>query len=257
MRLLEEDRDSGLLIYSCPECGWKEKQYGKAAAAPEPERIEAPATTKVDNTRRSANGAVPVAPKAKHYWIITAGIVATALVGLAIIGDNFMNERTGRTLRGTCESGDATACYNLGVQYEFGDEVKLDETRAASLYQQACDGGDMRGCIRLGGLYANGTGVTQDYTHAAALYERGCLGGHAEGCANIGFMYYSGEGVAQDYVTAASLYQKGCDGGNAFACGELAGMYIRGTGLTQDSARAAALYEKACSNELYSSEACR
>ena len=40
-------------------------------------------------------------------------------------------------------------CYSLGYNYENGLGVKLDRTRAISLYRQVCASGDTKACADL------------------------------------------------------------------------------------------------------------
>ena len=49
-------------------------------------------------------------------------------------------------LRVSCDAGDATACYDLGLMYEAGAGVTQDRARARSLFQRACDGGLVDAC---------------------------------------------------------------------------------------------------------------
>ena len=50
-----------------------------------------------------------------------------------------------------CALRDPSACYNLGIQYRFGEGVQQDLARAAELYRRACDGNVFEACTNLGG----------------------------------------------------------------------------------------------------------
>jgi uncharacterized protein len=48
----------------------------------------------------------------------------------------------------SCASGEAGACFNLGLFYKQGRGVEADPKRAAELFRQACEGGMDRACGR-------------------------------------------------------------------------------------------------------------
>ena len=45
-----------------------------------------------------------------------------------------------------CDTGDASACYNLGLMYASGSLVKPDLVKAKNLFQKAEDAGLIKGC---------------------------------------------------------------------------------------------------------------
>jgi TPR repeat protein len=53
-----------------------------------------------------------------------------------------------RLLEKGCAAQDTLGCFNLGVFYEFGEEVPMDKKRASGYYKQACDRGDKEACER-------------------------------------------------------------------------------------------------------------
>lgn len=83
-----------------------------------------------------------------------------------------------------CESGDATSCYGAAVEYETGDKVTQDYSRAAKLYERACNEGAAGGCNNLGVLYEIGLARNQDEKKADGLYDQACKGGDEYGCDN-------------------------------------------------------------------------
>jgi hypothetical protein len=52
-------------------------------------------------------------------------------------------------LRSSCERGNATGCYDLGVIYEKGNGVGKDNAQAVSFYKKACDAGFAQSCTSL------------------------------------------------------------------------------------------------------------
>ncbi|MDP2078281.1 MAG: sel1 repeat family protein [Sulfuricurvum sp.] len=51
------------------------------------------------------------------------------------------------TLTKACNSGNADACFSLGIKYYNGNGVKKDQNKAEQLYKQACKGGISEACI--------------------------------------------------------------------------------------------------------------
>ena len=121
-----------------------------------------------------------------------------------------------------CSTGNATACYELGVMYRNGAGVARNDARAASLFQTACQSGKAAGCYDLGVLYLAGEGVARDDVRAAKLFQTACDGGDGGGCNNIGALYARGQGVARDELRAVKLYERACAAGYALGCTNLA-----------------------------------
>ncbi|WP_275542058.1 tetratricopeptide repeat protein [Helicobacter sp. 13S00477-4] len=191
-----------------------------------------------------------------------------------------------------CSGGDATACANLAMIYDF--QKKSDENnkeKAAQLYMTGCQGGDVLACNNLAWMYANGEGVQKDYFKAIQYYKYACeagsdlgcynlglmsntntiygidkakLGlvdlnylacnaGDINGCANLGWMYTNGtSGAPVSYFYAAKYYQIACDGGLLSSCNNLAILYQKGLGVPQDTQRALDLFAFVCDNGLQS-----
>ncbi|MCE2029791.1 caspase family protein [Sessilibacter corallicola] len=151
-----------------------------------------------------------------------------------------------QTLLDNCNNGNTSDCVSLGYDFDIGDGVPQNYTKASELYLKGCEGGEARGCTNLGVLYEKGRGVTQNYTKARDLYLKGCEGGEARGCTNLGVLYEKGRGVTQNYTKARDLYLKGCEGGNAYGCTNLGVLYEKGRGVTQNYTKARELYLKGC-----------
>jgi uncharacterized protein len=83
-----------------------------------------------------------------------------------------------------CESGNAGSCYSAAVEYEIGEKVEQDYSRAADLYERACNEGAAGGCNNLGVLYEIGLSRDQDERKAGSLYDQACQGGDQYGCDN-------------------------------------------------------------------------
>ncbi|WP_158515969.1 tetratricopeptide repeat protein [Pararhodobacter sp. CCB-MM2] len=147
-----------------------------------------------------------------------------------------------------CAAEDMGACINLGVEYEYGDNVAQDTARAQALYRQACDGGDPLGCANLGNGIVSGwaDGTAEE---ATGLFRQACAMGEVQACSDLGVSYAQGEGVAVDASVAAMFYGMACEGGSALGCANLAEAYRDGKGVPQDPARAMTLMAEACDGE--------
>lgn len=100
------------------------------------------------------------------------------------------------------EQGDATAQYNLGVMYAYGQGVKQDDKQAAYWYQKAAEQDHAGAQAFLGAMYFNGQGVRQDYKKAVYWYQKAANQGLAVAQFLLGNMYAYGRGVSQNNIEA-------------------------------------------------------
>jgi hypothetical protein len=61
-----------------------------------------------------------------------------------------------------CDTGNAEACFRLGVMYEYGRFVQKDLLKAAELFIKACNNGNDEAYQELVIMYENGK-VAQKY----------------------------------------------------------------------------------------------
>lgn len=82
-------------------------------------------------------------------------------------GTNYLNYGEAvRWLRRAAAHGSVAAMDNLGMAYEDGFGVKMDDKEAAKWYQQAADTGNAAAQANLGELYLDGRGVPSDPVQA-------------------------------------------------------------------------------------------
>jgi TPR repeat protein/Leucine-rich repeat (LRR) protein len=143
------------------------------------------------------------------------------------------------------EQGDATGQCWLGVCYELGRGVEKDDARAAELYGKAADQGLATAQCCMGECYELGGGVEKDEANAAELYAKAAEQGDAWAQCRMGLCYELGRGVEKDEARAAELYAKASEQGDAKGHWRLGECYYFGTGVEKDEARAAGLYAKA------------
>ena len=76
------------------------------------------------------------------------------------------------------EQGHATAQYNLGRMYAYGEGVPQDVVKAVKWYRKAAEQGDAAAQSNLGIMYANGKGVPQDDAKAYTWFAVAAANGH-------------------------------------------------------------------------------
>jgi hypothetical protein len=150
-----------------------------------------------------------------------------------------------RLLKQAADAGYAMAMHNIGVLYESGLGVTLNNVEAARWYGKAVALGEPIGMIDLGWLYATGHGVKKDYAEAVRLYETAVNAGVPAAMNNLGLLYLNGEGVARDYVQARRLLEQGAALGSPAAMNGLGAIYKDGDGVPRDLKLARQWFEKA------------
>ena len=141
-----------------------------------------------------------------------------------------------------CESGDAEACNDLGVNFELMKE----SDNAYANYKKACDAKVQLACSNLGTLYENGLGVKKDPKKAVEIYKDSCNSGGVQACYHLGNAYRKGEIVKQDYYLAMEAYTNACNAGDLPSCANIGAMYELGLGMNKDEKRAYGIYKVAC-----------
>jgi uncharacterized protein len=141
--------------------------------------------------------------------------------------------------------GEPSAMYALGVMFDEGMGVEIDDRRAFEWYERAAKHGHAESMNRLGILYLSGRGVPLNAAAALAWFRLAAAKGSLTAINNIALLYFYGFGVNQSYSQAAQLLRRSADKGNADAQNKLAGMYDDGLGVVRDPRRAKALYLQA------------
>ncbi len=100
------------------------------------------------------------------------------------------------------------------------------------------NGSGKNGQPNLGLIFDNGHGVTLDNKEAVNLFKMSAEQGQANAQSNLGLMYYNGQGVNQDFKEAVKWYRMSAEQGHANAQNKLGKMYAKGKGVTQDYVQA-------------------
>ena len=143
------------------------------------------------------------------------------------------------------EQGDATAQFNLGVMYDFGEGVAEDNEAAVKWYRLAAEQGDADAQFNLGGMYLFGEGVAEDNEASVKWFRLSAEQGNAAAQWALGAMYDDGEGVAEDNESAVKWFRLAAEQGNAAAQYRLGAMYDKGEGLEEDDEAAVKWYRLA------------
>ena len=81
-----------------------------------------------------------------------------------------------------CYYNNATACYNMGYNFDMGLGVKRDDKIAVYGYDKACHLGSALACFATGQMYYIGNGVKKDEKIANEYWTNACLIGWEPAC---------------------------------------------------------------------------
>ncbi|MCP4605520.1 MAG: sel1 repeat family protein [Proteobacteria bacterium] len=157
----------------------------------------------------------------------------------------------------TCEEGNATECYNLGMARTFGVGVSKDEGEARAYFQKACRGGHIFGCVNLWFLLEKKDDektedVKSSKIHELSHYENACENEEAEACFQVARFFDRSllQKTKKDLSKARKSYSKACKNGHGLSCAVIARMWQKGVGGPLDKQKAVDYYSKACEKEI-------
>jgi TPR repeat protein len=120
-------------------------------------------------------------------------------------------------LRASAEAGDASAQFNLGKAYEYGNGVLKNDESAVKWYRKAADQGNPDAENRLGVMYRLGQGVSRDKEEAVRWYHKAAMQQNPQAMFNLGASYYNGDGVEVDDVMSCAWFVLAQEAGNPAA----------------------------------------
>jgi TPR repeat protein len=153
-----------------------------------------------------------------------------------------------KQLEAQSKTGDLAATHALGLLYFYGDGVKQDYKKSASLFATSAEGNYPPAQSFLGYLYENGFGVPQDIPKAVGLYELAAAQGEPLAELSLGAIYLLGTRLPPDYDKAFSWLGKATADGDYQAALLLAQMHADGKGTKQDPGKAVDILKKASEN---------
>jgi TPR repeat protein len=153
--------------------------------------------------------------------------------------------QTASDYRAAAEAGDADAQANLGLCYEHGTGVEMNQQEAVRWYRKAAEAGSPQGQEYLGVCYENGQGVTKNAPEAVRWYRKAAEAGHARAQYYLGLNYHHGIGVTKDEQEAVMWYRKAAEAGDADAQANLGWCFEQGAGVPVNQEEAVMWYRKA------------
>lgn len=139
-------------------------------------------------------------------------------------------------------AGDTDAALEIARDFDAGDGVPKDPTRAYALFLKAASTGSMDGLEQTGYHELNGIGTEKDTAKALESFRKATLLGSGYAAQEIGWMYEKGIGVLQNDQMAVQWYQQAIQKGHFEACGALGWLTENGRGTPKDDTLAAKLY---------------
>lgn len=135
-----------------------------------------------------------------------------------------------------------------GLLYLYGSSeynLNKDVYKAAYWLEKAAANGNSQGMFYIGLCYENGLGVAVNETKALEYYYSAAQLGHVDAMASMGYAYLMGEGVEEDYSVAYQYLKPAADQNSTLALGCLGDMYYYGLGFEEDDQKAMQLYKSA------------
>lgn len=134
-------------------------------------------------------------------------------LGLALAcanGDKHACEKNFAADKKRCDDGAGEGCTLLGLDYENGRVVPVDEAQATSSFLRACTLNDGNGCWYASRQHAYARGAPKDAVRAADLSEKGCTLGSVNGCMDLAVAFRDGDGRPKDRTQARVTYARAC-----------------------------------------------
>ncbi|HEX2686847.1 MAG TPA: tetratricopeptide repeat protein [Kofleriaceae bacterium] len=119
-----------------------------------------------------------------------------------------------------CKGGVPFACTNAG-DLDAARAVKGGAARYKEMvahYKQGCDSGDPTACRQIGIAYLEGKGLPKSTSAAAVWLERACMPDDPVACRLLGVMKLQGIGLARDVEHGRQMLARACDAKDDEAC---------------------------------------
>lgn len=130
--------------------------------------------------------------------------------------------------RKAAEQNFASAQFNLGACYMFGNGVEKEQQEAVKWYLKAAEQNDVWSQFNLGTCYYNGNGVRQDVAEAVKWYRKAAEQNYVLAQDVMGDLYGSGIGMPQDLTEAVKWYRKAAEQNFAPAQRKVGEAYFKG-----------------------------
>lgn len=148
------------------------------------------------------------------------------------------------------EKGFSEAQSRLGLFYEKGWGVEVDESKAFSYYLKAAEQGEPMSQNNVAIYYNEGKGgISRNPREAIVWYTKAAEKGEHAAQSNLGYNYEVGDGVEKDINKAVYWYKKGAEGGNANAQNNYGRCLMEGLGVTKNVNEAREWFQKAADQD--------
>ena len=141
-------------------------------------------------------------------------------------------------LEAKAQAGDPESETLLALAYHTGALLKMNDTEALHLLQQAANRSFAAAEEVMGIFCQSGFGMPPDKAQAVSWYTRAAQHGSREAANDLALMYSVGDGIPKDSARAATWFRSAAEAGDATAQLNLAALYHRGEGLPQDDSQA-------------------
>ena len=187
---------------------------------------------------------------AKKWYQASTASFPQASTALGFIYDTVDNDydSAATSYALSASAGDASGQFNLGLIYEYGKGVAVDNQKAMELYTQAANAGYAKAMTQLAGLYFNGVDGKPDNEKALYWYKKAAELGESGSLYQLGLLSETGVAMALNYADAIKYYQDSSNLGNDKAKLALARMYQYGLGVDIDYSHAVDIYKQLAAN---------
>ncbi len=190
-------------------------------------------------------GSKPDYTQAKYLLKNAAGLYPPAAVALGFIydtvDDNYQQAQTAYQI--AAQGNNSVGLYNLGLIYQLGKGVAVDNQKANQLFMQAAKQNHAQAMVQIAKQNFNGSLGYKDEEKALEWYQRAAQHGDREALYQLGLLTETGVATSLDAVKAFNFYQEAAKKGNAKAMLALARMYQYGQGVTKDKQKAFDIYQ--------------
>ena len=125
--------------------------------------------------------------------------------------------------------------FTLGIMYELGIGVDVDEVKAFNYYESSALGGDLEGMFRMGTIYMTPLlNVKKNMEKAIEYFEMAADQDHLDALYNLGYIYENGIDVEIDERAAIYYYETAADLGDSSSIQALIRIYSEGKIVERD-----------------------
>lgn len=148
-------------------------------------------------------------------------------------------------LKEASEQGLARGWYKLGMEYNSGNIVKKDDSKALELLLKASELGSADAMGSVGVMYEYAVGADKDINKAIEYYNKSIKRGCGFGTEYLGFIYANGYDVEQDYYKAFECFKIGARIGYPGSINMVGLYYEEGKGTEKNESKAIEYYKRA------------